>query len=117
MMCQLGWRLFSLFLVFMCIVSLQSQTANAFNFHRKLSRTSPIFERLNQRVDKRAIHNLSLLRLGNKLFRTEQPQVKRLMPDPVEVEYQIVERPQKPRVPMLYVLFRGNQMDEEYQQQ
>jgi hypothetical protein len=79
------------------------------NSLKKLSQLTLLFQLNQQRVEKRAIHNLSLLRLGGKLFRTEQPQVKRLVPDSTDVEYQLVERPDKARSALLWLLIRGNQ--------
>jgi hypothetical protein len=46
MMRQLGWRLFTLFLVLFCFISLQTPTVDAYFFHRKLARVSPLFEKV-----------------------------------------------------------------------
>ncbi|KAI6214203.1 hypothetical protein M3Y94_00240300 [Aphelenchoides besseyi] len=61
-----------------------SQVTEGFDFNRKLSRNSLIFSRVHPRLEKRMVHNLSLLRLS-KLFRADHEkrmnQEKRRMPD------------------------------------
>ncbi|KAI6187251.1 hypothetical protein M3Y98_00222700 [Aphelenchoides besseyi] len=75
-------QLISFCICFVLIVL--SQMTEGFDFNRKLSRNSLIFSRVHPRLEKRMVHNLSLLRLS-KLFRADHEkrmnQDKRMMPD------------------------------------